>query len=441
MIGTLKARWNALTGSPFRRNALWVTGLSGFERVIAVAQTILVSRALGITEYGIYGLLFGTIGFVASIAGLQMALTATVFVSRYRTTEKAKAAAVISAVTRFGWVVALAFVLATVPFSAVIARHLFGSTAYQLPVLLGIAYVATTTLSSIQDGIANGFEIFPALAKVRIVTATLIFAFIVPLARRFGLDGVMVAVLGGLLLKYLVLGRLVRTCRREAAIPATGSGVSFLALVSRFAFPSLAASLGLGLVTWLGMVLLSKQPQGFDGVAMASTGLQWRGPILLVAASIETVAVPAFSRIHGQGDVAGGNALRRRLSLFNLLAAAAVCLAIVACAGYILALYGPGFVAGRLAFSLIVLSTIPKVVAEVHMQHLMGQGRMWRLLWLQCPYLAVMGICFALLVPRYHAVGYAASVFLGSLVFFASAWIADRRQARAERMRRCEGSA
>jgi hypothetical protein len=44
-----------------------------------------------VTDYGVYGLLVGTVGLAASVAGLQMGLTATVFIARYRTHDKAKA--------------------------------------------------------------------------------------------------------------------------------------------------------------------------------------------------------------------------------------------------------------------------------------------------------------------------------------------------------------
>src|SRR5688572_28811509 len=98
-----------ISRNTFDLNALWFTALSGSERVIALVQTVLISNALGITEYGVYGLLISTIGTAASVVALQMGLTATVFVARYRETDKAKAAGVIAVVDRFGWIVAGTF--------------------------------------------------------------------------------------------------------------------------------------------------------------------------------------------------------------------------------------------------------------------------------------------------------------------------------------------
>src|SRR5688572_10498339 len=101
LIGRVLARIQAASRSSFGRNAAWLTSLTGFERVMAVVQSALVSRAIGITEYGVYMLLFSTIGLVASSVALPMGLVGTVFVSKYRDTEKAKAGAVIAIVTRF----------------------------------------------------------------------------------------------------------------------------------------------------------------------------------------------------------------------------------------------------------------------------------------------------------------------------------------------------
>jgi len=433
MMARLGLWMQSLLQSEFRRNTVWYTALTAFERVIAMAQTILISRGLGITEYGVYGLLFGTIGLVASVVGLQMGLTATVFVARYKMSEQPKVAAVISIVGRFGWIVALALLLLAAPFTSQISRFLLASPVYQLPVLLGVLFVGGSIVSGIQDGVAQGFELFSALAKVKIVTSVLVLAAILPMAAHFELAGVLSAILAGLVLKYAALHHLVRRARRAAVIPEIGAGVSFKSLVSGFALPAMLVSLGVGIVTWFGMFLLSRQSGGFDGVAIVNTGLQWRGPVLLLSASIGAVAVPAFSRLHASADVAQTARLRGRLSLFNLLITAVAAIILVTGSGLILALYGEGFQEGQLAFSLIVLSTIPAAVANVYMQQLVGAAKMWRQLWLHCPFLVVMCACFMLLVPKYHAAGYSISILVGAMVFFGHVLIADFSEVRGSR--------
>lgn len=425
LIDRLRQQVQTASQSSFSRNALWLTCLSAFERMMAVVQTVVVSRALGITEYGVYGLLFGTIGFVAALVGLQMGLTATVYVSRYRESEREKAAAVIAVVGRFGWLSSLVFMAVTLPFSSALADVLVGSTGYQWPVAIGIIYIGAIILSGVQDGVAQGFEMFVGLAKLKIVVAAMVLAAMYPAARQFGLTGVLLALLTGVVIKYVVLTRAVTRRRVAAGIPDAGSGVAFRSLMADFALPSMAVSLLVGLVTWLGMFLLSKQAAGFDQVAVANTGLQWRGPVLLMTASFGGVAVPVFSRLSGAGDAAGARRFRRNLVLLNFAIASVGALAMVAASGLIMAAYGSGFAEGRLAFCLIVLSTVPLVVAEGYIHELVGSARMWRQLWLHVPSAIALLVSLAVLVPGYRAAGYGASLVIGAVVLLGQVVAAD----------------
>jgi O-antigen/teichoic acid export membrane protein len=388
-------------------------------------QTILIARALGITEYGVYGLLFGTIGLVASTAGLQMGLTATVFVARYKQSEQAMAASVIAVVSRFGWLVASIILLVSVPFSSEISEYLLRSPVYRVSVVIGAVFIGLSIVSGIQDGIAQGFEEFEAVAKINAASSIIVLIGILPAAKFFGLMGVLLVILMGCFIKLIVLGRVISGARSFHAIPDRGDGVSFFSLVSNFALPSMLVSLGLGGVTWIGMFMLSRRASGFDGVAIVNTGLQWRGPVLLFLSAVNAVAIPKFSRLHAEGDAAGSASLRKRLVVANFCVAVAVGLLVVLGSGIIMSIYGKEFIGGRLAFNLIILSTIPMVVANVYMQELVGSGLMWRQLLLNIPLFIVMILCFIFLVPWLNVTGYAISLLAGSVVFLLSVLIAE----------------
>jgi len=418
--------------SQFSQNVIWFTALSGFERALALVQTALISNALGVTEYGVYGLLFGTVGYVASNAGFQMGLTATVFVAKYRETEKAKAAGVISVVSRYAWVSALVIVAAALPFTGAITDALVGASRYQAAVMLGIIFVGVTIVSGIQDGVAQGFEMFVVMARLKIAVALLVLASIYFFAREFGLSGVLFAILSGAILKCLILEQAIRQRRAAMQIPKRGEDVSISGLVADFALPSLVVSVLLGFVQWFGMLFMSKPAGGFDEVAIITLATTWRGPVLLLTSALGGVAVPAFGRLAGAGNSRGSRRLRRILSLVNLSVSSLASLAIVALSGVIISIYLPGFQTGRTAFCLMVLSTIPSVVANVYLQELVGAARMWRQLWLHGPYVAALSIGFFLLVPRYQALGYAASVVIGSVVLLVHVVVADALAAGPE---------
>jgi len=292
-------------------------------------------------------------------------------------------------------------------------------------VLLGALFVGLNILSGVQDGVAQGFEIVGTLARLKVAVSLGVLLVVAPAAWTYGLTGVVAALLTGVVVKYLLLHRAVQRCRREQGVPDRGDGLSFRRLLGSFAVPSMAVSLLGGFVTWLGMFLLSKQSGGFDQVAIASTGLQWRGPVLWLAASLGGVAVPAFGRLSASGDRNGARRLRRRLSMVSLVMAALVTAGMIAGSGVIMQVYGSEFVQGRLAFCLIGASTIPTVVANVYLHELVGAARMWRQLWLHGPSTVALCVAFVWLVPEYQAAGYAAALLLGSLVLLVQVVVAD----------------
>lgn len=419
--GFALGQFSRLPRSRFARDAALLTGVTAIERLAALAQTVLIARALGIVEYGVYGLLFTSIGLVSSVAGLQMGLTATVLVARFRDNEKAKAAAVISHVIRFALLVAVGFCVLSLPFAAELSRWLLRSPDYVVAIMLGCLFIGASLLSGVQDGIAQGFEDFRAVAFARFVSAAVTLVAIYPAALLAGLDGVILAILGGLLLKAVILERVIRRHRLAHSLPARGAGVAFSSMVLDFSLPSMLASLVLGGAIWWGSFLLSRQPAGFESVALVNTGLQWRGPVLLLAASLGSVAVPIFSRLADGTDRQGAQDFKRRMLWLNGAAALAISALIILLSGPLLGLYGTEFRAGQTIFAILVATTVPMVVANVHMQELVGAGLLWRQLALHVPMVLVLAIGFALLIPHFAGLGYAIAVAAASLVFVASA--------------------
>jgi O-antigen/teichoic acid export membrane protein len=437
-LGVFDRSWHWIaraSQSRFSQNVVWFTALTGFERVLAMAQTAVIANALGITDYGVFMFLFGTVGLVASNAGFQMGLTATVFVARYRDTDKARAAGVIAVVSRYAWLAAAACIVVALPFNGYLAETLLGGSRYNIALLVGVVFVGVSIVSGIQDGVAQGFEMFVEMAKIKLAVAVLVLASMYPVAKAFGLTGAVLAILMGAIFKCLFLEQAIWRHRQQAQIPARGDEVSVGSLVTDFALPSVAVTMLVGVVQWVGQFALSNQAGGFDQVAIINTGAQWRSPVLLLTATLGGVAVPAFGRLAGSGNSQGSRRLRRILSLVNLGISSATVLVTIAASGLIMAMYGAGFAEGRTAFCLIVLSTIPSVVANVYLQELVGAARMWRQFWLHAPSVLVMSLGFWFLVPRYQALGYAWALLIGTTVLLVNVVAADVMGVARERAR------
>ncbi|MHB8872439.1 MAG: oligosaccharide flippase family protein [Myxococcaceae bacterium] len=398
------------------RNMSWLTLVSGVERAASLFQTVLLARALGITDYGVYGLIFGTIGMVASLAAMQLGMTATVFVARYRELEKDKAAFVLMFVRRFGFGVSLIF-LCTLPFATSISAWLVGPATPVAAVVAGCIMVALSIVSGIQDGILQGFEDFRSVAIARLIMTALTLAFIYPAGLEFGLLGATLVVLCGIVLKYAYLARRVAWHVRNDGLSRRGSGLGAAELIWNFGLPAMLVSLLVGVIGWSGTLVLSRQSGGFDALAVVNTGVQWRGPILLLAGIVSTVAIPAISRHWQRKEHAAIHLLHRLLLVYtggvSLLVAAVLSLG----SPLLLSLYGPGFVDGALVFSLLVLSTVPQVIVGLYCQHYLANGRVWRMLFLHSWLVVPLGVGYVMLIPRYHSLGYAVTNLAAYCVF------------------------
>lgn len=416
-----KSWLSSLLRSEFSRNIIWVTGLSGIERIAALVQTVLLARVLGIAEYGVYGLLFGTIGFVGSVMGFQMSLTATVLIAKYRKSEKAKAALVIQYVTQFTLAASLLFIVIVLPFSTNISLWLLASNQYSIAVVVSCLLLSTSLLSGVQDGVLQGFEDFKSITKIKILTAAITLAGIYPIAILYGLEGVMSLFLAGVILKFSVLHWVVAKHRRADRIPKRGAGVRFMDMVFKFSLPSMLLSFVVGAVSWYGIFLLSRQPSGFESVAIVNTGMQWRGPILLLANSIGCVAIPAFSRYAGQQNHSASDHLQRRMLWLNGTAVTFICFLLVFFSGPLLTMYGKEFSGGKMVFAILVVTTIPQILSNVYMQNLVGSGKLWLQLWLHLFLIIPMGVAFVVLIPIYQGIGYAVATAVGAIIFLGSA--------------------
>lgn len=411
---------------PLILNFSLVTLLSVLERAGGLLQTIFVARLLGIHDYGVFGLLVGTIGITASMAAVQMGTTATVFVSRYREREKAKATFVIQFVNNFTYAVICLILVIALPASPLLTSWLVGDDTYLLSVISGCILVGLSILSGVQDGIVQGFEDFRSVVWARLFTTLVSFAAIYPLGLMLGLSGVMMALLVAPTLKFVYLSWVVRDHKERWKLPAKGYGVSVKDLLWGFSVPSVLSTVFYGIATWYGNYVLSRQPQGFGDVAISTLGAQWRGPVILLVTAVSAVCIPAISRMQNYEDKSQIRRIRRGSLLFNGIISSGAILLTIAAAPLLLAAYGSEFIGGTVVFSLLIASALPQALATSYLQELVGQGRMWLQNMLYLFLTIPMVIGFHLGIPRYGDIAYALVTLLSWFIFLVALIIANR---------------
>jgi O-antigen/teichoic acid export membrane protein len=272
-------------------------------------------------------------------------------------------------------------------------------------------------ISGVQDGILQGFEDFKSIARVRITTIAITLAAAYPVATRYGLNGILLLLLGAPLVRWVILREIARRHAKENKIPASGEGITFREIIFGFSLPSMLVSLMVGAIGWIGLFILSRQSNGFDSVALVNVGQQWKGPILLLASSLGTVAIPAFSRYAQHAD----DGVTRRLLAYLLWAngIGALCISVVLMllSSWILSLYGQAFMQGVPIFCVLVSSTVPTVLSDVYMQKMVGRAELWKVFFLHIPLVAVSVLGYLLLIPQWHGEGYAVVSLITACLF------------------------
>ncbi len=394
----------------------WTLIATGAERGVALVQTFIIARLLGIEVYGRYGLLFVTVGLVSSVAGLQLGLTATVHISRSRISEPSRAAAVV----RLCEIVSAAMALGAFGviwfFPSLFAAALVDDGYSSVLLLAGIMAVAGV-IAGVQDSVLQGFEQFNTLAVIKAATAVVGLALVLILGRQGDLASVLLALTSASIIRLAAVLVMKELRMRRAGAYADLSAIwAAREVLWSFSLPSVLATLVGGLANWYGLVLVTKLPSGLAEVAILTSGQQWRGMVLFATGVLASVAIPMMARMSHSGDHEGALKIHRLNIAANMIFGVAVVAAVGLASGPILAAYGKGFGGSGLVFWLMVASAVPMSYLNVLLQYLVSQGRMWMQLVQYCVTNAVLLISYQVSIDAWGGLGFATATLVVSIV-------------------------
>jgi O-antigen/teichoic acid export membrane protein len=177
----------------------------------------------------------------------------------------------------------------------------------------------------------------------------------------------------------------------------------------RFSLPAFLASIAVGPAFWVCNALLVRQPQGLAELGIYTAADKWRLLILFVPTSVFTMVVPVLSNLYGEGDGAGFQKVFRANLQLNASLALLAALLIAALAAPIMTVYGNSFRGGRTVLIVLAFSAFPEVLNSTLGQRLIAAHQMWWRFAFDLLLVAVL-VGFAwVLIPKWGALGLAAS--------------------------------
>lgn len=346
---------------------------------------LIVAKLLGRVQYGRFALVQGTITTLTAFAALGLGVTATKYVSEFKSLNPARAGRVLGLSSIVSTLSAATFAVAY----AFACSSMMGET-YSGAMLFGAISVAFSTLNGFQLGALAGFQAFSVIARVSALTAVASPLVTALLTMQFGLAGSVLALGANALIVWLVYHVALRgECRKwKCAVTYRNVWQERRVLLSMSAPASIAGVIG-STAIWATSVILSRRSNGYAQLAIFSAANSLRLLVTFLPNVIARVQLPLLNSLRVKEDrkafdrtfmagiyVSGGVAVLASVILLMLR-------------HDLLNLFGKDFVDVDGVVPVLLLSSFVEVIANNVYQVIFVHGRMWRqvatiVLWAAC---------------------------------------------------------
>jgi len=394
--------------------ATWNLAGTVVARVVALATTIVVVRALGPTRFGGLALIQTTAAALATLSGLGLAFATTRFVAEHLETDRRRAGSYLTSSVTLCVLSGTILGFAVLVFSPELATDVLGKSSLATAMAMASPLLLVSPLADVLTGGITGLQRFRTLGWVQ--------------GARGVLDGVLL--IGGVLIGGVVGGILGYVAAEAIACLIAGVEVrratiaddiefrleldySVLPSLIRFAIPSLSTASLLTVSLWLGQIFLAHQPGGLASVGVFAFAQRFYLAALFLPQVIGTVLFPMLSSL-----TAAGRFSRFRRLLGTYLAI--ICLlatlgagALFLLAGFVTALRGHGGAAEARTLGVLAFVAIPAALNNALSQAAVALRRIgW---WLFSDVILAVVLLGAawVLVPSHGSVGLAVAYLAG----------------------------
>jgi len=400
--GSLRAR--------FALGVFWSLAGAIVSRGFLLAATVVCARFLGKEGFGALGMIQSTAGMFGILAGLGLGLTATKYVSEFRRQDPLRAGRILAITASVAAVSGALITVVIILLAPYLAQHVLADPRLAATLALSSGLAFFGAIIGAQTGALAGFEAFKTIARVNIFSGLASFPVIVLGVWHGGLQGAIWGSVAALAINWALNNRaLSRECARANISYQFSSCHQELSILHRFSLPAFLASVAIGPAIWACNALLVHQPQGYAELGIYAAADKWRLVILFVPSYAFAMAVPLLSNLYGEGDGAGFQKVFRISLRLNAGLALLTGLLIAVFAKPIMAVYGATFRGGRAVLIVLAFSAVPEAMTIILSQPLVAAQKMWYRLGFNLLLVGVLLGLAMVLIPRWGALGLAAS--------------------------------
>lgn len=369
---------------------------------------LLLANLLGGDAFGQYTMVLATVATLSTLGQLSMGYTATKYIAEFRSVDRERTSRILALCALISAVSALVAALALGTGAGWLARTVLNAPSLAPELRLAAVAVFFTVVNGYLMGALAGLESYAALARAGIVSGTAYTLVCAGLASAFGLRGAVGGLALSMFAQCAVLGWLLRLESARHGFPLTRRGAwQERAIVGHFALPASLAGLVSQPALWIGTALLARQAAGFHQLALFGAANTFRTMVLFVPQVINNVGMAVLNN-QRRSSPEGYKSVFRLNALMSTLAATTVAGLLLLAGSLPLRIFGPDFVEGRTALTIMLAAAMIETVALTVYQLIVSRGHIWAsLAFVSMPRDVTFVLLALLLVPSLGATGLA----------------------------------
>lgn len=405
----MRAAWAGLRASPIgyrlAKGAFWNLAGTAISRGLAIVASVCVARFLGRETYGQLGIIQSTVGMFGVVAGLGLGMSATKFIAEHRIQDPARAGRIMSNSFTLALVSGTIMALVLVMFAPRLAGHVLAAPTIAPLLRWGSLLVVLGALNAVQTGALSGLEAFKTIARVNLWSGLLSFPCLVVGAYLAGVTGAVWGLVASLAFNAVLNHQALRRETRRLGIKI-GSGLNRegMQVLWSFSLPSLLSSVLGWATTWACAAILVNTSGGYGEMGITNATNQWRAALMFIPGLLTSTLLPVLAHERTVSSRNFGIALDYTHGFITWLLVPLAAMLMFA-AGPILACYGSGFAAGRLALVYVLAGTAISSISSPIGSVIIAHGRMWGSFALTLANSAVYTACTVWLAESHGAVG------------------------------------
>ena len=398
-------------GYRLAKGAFWSLAGSLISRGLGLLSAIIVGRMLGKDDYGALGIIQNTIGMFGTLAGFGMGLTANKHVAEFKRADPERCGRIIGTASAMAWLTSGIMAVVLYLLAPWLAAHTLAAPRLAGLLRAGSLLLLLGGINGAQTGALSGFESFKEIARINFISGALSFPLLLFGAWRWGLAGVVWALIVVQLVNCLLCNRAMRSEAGRFYIPISlNNTAEDRRLFWSFSLPAVLTGVLTSAVAWGASALVVNQNGGYGDMGIYNAALRVKLLPEMFLGMLIAPMLPILSESFGKAD----HRTFQRTLLFNFTLATLIIIpvSLVQAAAPALTLlpFGAGYQGHLGIVQWLMLHAVAYALLFPMSIILISTGAMWFSWVVNVLYAILFGITAWLLVPRHGAAGYAAAM-------------------------------